>query len=128
VTDNREPSPAELSLAQLRAERHELAERVAHLSWLRRLVVARTDLEVARLAGVPDADVAPGSPGLDHEVRSALALAPGDGDLLTTLSQTTRTLDEQSRLAHEALDSLTAELVARLSADPASILAVAPAC
>lgn len=127
MTTYREPSPAELSLAQLRAERHELAARVAHLSWLRRLVVARTDLEVARLAGVPDVAVAPGSPSLDHEVRSALALAPGDGDLLTTLSQTSRTLDEQSRQAHQVLDGLTAELVSRLAADPSSILAGAPA-
>ena len=128
MTDNREPSPAELSLAQLRAERHELAERVARLSWLRRLVVARTDLEVARLSGVPDACLGPGSPTLDHEVGSVLALQPADeADLLTVLTRTTRTLDEHSRRAHEALDDLTEELVLRLAVDPTRILAGTPA-
>nr|WP_284288472.1 hypothetical protein [Angustibacter aerolatus] len=36
----------------LRERRHRLSQEVTRLSWLRRLVVARSDLEVARLTGV----------------------------------------------------------------------------
>lgn len=112
-------APTELPLSDLRAERRRLGERAARLAWLRRLVAARSDLEVARLTGVP-------SPGDDLEpaVRAALALdGPRGPDLLRALSCASRRLDDECASAQADLDTLTGELVARLSRDPGCCLA-----
>ncbi len=108
----------ELSLSDLRAERRRLSEQVARLSWLRRLVLARSDLEVARLTGV-----VAGSPDLDRAVAGALALdGPAGPDLLHALSRASRSLDDETVHTQATLDALTGELVARLTADPRSCL------
>lgn len=108
----------ELPLPDLRAERRRLGERVARLAWLRRLVAARSDLEVARLTGVPSS-----GDELEPAVRAALALdGPRGPDLLHSLSSTARRLDDECVRTQSDLDALTGELVARLSRDPGSCL------
>lgn len=109
----------DLPLRDLRAQRQRLSEQVAHLSWLRRLVSARSDLEVARLTSMPSTD-----DELEPLVRAALALeGPSDPELLHALSSTSRELDERSARLRCQLDALTEELVARLVRDPSSCLA-----
>ncbi|GAB3594417.1 hypothetical protein GCM10027446_18260 [Angustibacter peucedani] len=109
----------EQPLSDLRAERRRLSERVARLSWLRRLVAARSDLEVARLTGVPSS-----ADDLEPAVRAALALeGPRGPELLHALSETSRRLDDESTRTQEHLDALTGELVERLAQDPGSCLA-----
>lgn len=108
----------ELPLSDLRAERRRLSEQVARLSWLRRLVSARSDLEVARLTGVPSND-----DDLDPLVRAALVLdGPRGAELLHVLSSSSLHLDERSARTQSELDALTGELVARLARDPGSCL------
>ncbi len=120
-----EPPPAELAqedlpLDELRSARRRLTGEVQRLSWLRRLVVARSDLEVARLTGL-DGLTAPSH--LEPAVREALALGEVSGpELLRSLSTTARELDDASRLARAELDVLTDRLVDRLAVDPASCL------
>jgi hypothetical protein len=107
-----------LSLSDLRTERRRLSETVARLAWLRRLVAARSDLEVARLAGVA-ADV----PDLDPIVHDALCFqAPAGPELLQALSRTNRSLESVAHRTQADLDALTDELVSRLAADPSSCL------
>jgi hypothetical protein len=114
VTDHRERS-----LEDLRAERRQLVETVANLSWLRRLVTARSDLEVARLTGL-----ASGVDQLDPVVRDALALGSSSGpDLLHALSRSCRSLHEQSDRARTELDAVTDALVSALAVDPGRCLA-----
>jgi hypothetical protein len=114
VTDD-----SERSLDDLRNERRELVEKVANLSWLRRLVVARSDLEVARLTGL-----ASGVQQLDPVVRDALSLgSPSGPELLHALSRSCRTLLEQTDQARSDLDAVTDALVSALAVDPGRCLA-----
>lgn len=108
-----------LDLDDLRSERRRLAEEVARLSWLRRLVVARTDLEVARLTGVRA-----GSGEVPDAVRDALALhLPSVGtDLLGELTASARDLGHRTSDHQHELDNATRELVERYTADPARCL------
>jgi hypothetical protein len=109
----------ELSLEDLRAERHRLSEEVARLSWLRRLVTARRDLEVARLVGMVPA---PGE--LPDDVRDALGL-PAQGvpsGTLQHLAACARSLGAAADAAQARLDEATRELVERYTDDPARCL------
>ena len=111
--------PSDQSLDDLRSERRRLVERVANLSWLRRLVVARSDLEVARLTGLAD-----GVDELDPVVRDALELgAPTGPELLHVLSRTSRDLHEEADQAKSQLDAVTDALVSQLAVDPSRCLA-----
>lgn len=112
---------SELALDDLRAERHRLAEEVARLSWLRRLVVARTDLEVARLTGV-----VAGPQEVPCRVRDALALeaAAVGPELLGDLAASARSLGASASGRQQQLDAATRELVERYTQDPARCLAV----
>jgi hypothetical protein len=109
-------------LEGLRAERHRLSEEVARLAWLRRVVVARCDLEVARLVGlVAGADELPG------DVRAALsghtpALTPAT---LQQLAACARTLAASVAVGQQRLDEATREVVERYTEDPARCLAAA---
>jgi hypothetical protein len=114
----------EAALDDLRSERHRLSEEVARLAWLRRLVVARCDLEVARLVGVV---AGPGE--LPEDVRTALAghattLAP---ETLLQLAASARTLAASVAVGQQRLDDATRELVERYTEDPARCLAGAGA-
>ncbi|WP_426563939.1 hypothetical protein ACPPVT_21520 [Angustibacter sp. McL0619] len=110
---------SECSLDDLRDERRRLVETVANLSWLRRLVVARSDLEVARLTGL-----ASGVQQLEPVVRDALALGSSSGpELLHALSRSCRTLHEQADQARSDLDAVTGALVSALAVDPGRCLA-----
>jgi hypothetical protein len=114
VTDH-----SERSLDDLRSERRRLVEKVSSLAWLRRLVVARSDLEVARLTGL-----APAVTHLDPLVRDALSLGSCSGpELLQALSQSSRSLNEESDRARSDLDAVTDALVSALAVDPARCLA-----
>jgi hypothetical protein len=108
----------DVPVVELRAVRRRAAERSARLVWLRRLVSARCDLEVARLAGVPaEADE------LDPVVRLALALeGPRGPEVLEVLAAYRRRLDDEAALAQAELDATTEELVTRLALDPSSCL------
>ena len=111
--------PSQHSLEDLRSERRLLVEHVANLSWLRRLVVARSDLEVARLTGL-----AAGVEHLEPVVREALELGTVAGpELLQALSRTSRTLHDESDVARARLDAVTDALVAQLAVDPSRCLA-----
>jgi hypothetical protein len=104
-----------VALDDLRSERHRLSEDVARLAWLRRLVVARCDLEVARLVGVV---AAPGE--LPEDVRAALAghtatLAP---ETLLQLAACARALAASVAVGQQRLDDATRELVERYTEDP----------
>ena len=109
----------ELGLQDLRAERHRLSEEVARLAWLRRLVAARCDLEVARLVGVvarPDE--------LPQDVRDALALrsAPLAPGTLEQVFVSVRLLAAAAAATQQRLDEITRELVERYTEDPARCL------
>lgn len=113
----------ELGLDDLRAERHRLSEEVARLAWLRRLVAARCDLEVARLVGM-----APRPGEVPDDVREALALrsaslSPGT---LQLLAASVRALGSSADEAQRLLDETTSELVGRYTEDPARCLQAGP--
>lgn len=107
-----------LDLPALRAERARLAGEAARLVWLRRLVLARRDLEVAQLtgagAGLWEVD------GLAASVRDALGHVPTRGcpELLTDLAQAVRTLTRAAHGAQGDLDAATEELVRRYHDQP----------
>ena len=113
----------EQGLDDLRAERHRLSEEVARLAWLRRLVTARCDLEVARLVGmtprpgeVPD-DVC------DALTLPSAALAP---ETLQRLADTVRALGRSADGTQQLLDETTRGLVERYTEDPRSCLPPRP--
>ena len=107
-----------LDLPALRAERQRLAAEAARLLWLRRLVVARRDLEVAQLtgagAGLWEVE------GLPVRVRLALgnASAPANPALLPDLAQSVRTLTRATQGAQRDLEAATEELVRRYRHQP----------
>jgi hypothetical protein len=118
---------SELDLAALRAQRRRLTDEHARLTWLRRLVRARGDLEVARLAGVT-APVDDETSLLTPVVRAALALEddragqlPGSA-LLTELAVSERTLSRAVDDTQLHLDEATAELLRRYRDDPRTCL------
>ena len=117
---------SELDIATLRAQRRRLSDEHARLTWLRRLVKARGDLEVARLAGVMTP--AAGEPTLlPPAVRAALALEDDRPDtlgsaLLTQLAHTERSLSQAADDAQLHLDEATAELMRRYRDDPTRCL------
>ncbi len=114
-------SIASLDLLPLRAERQRLLGEVERLTWLRRLVLARRDVEVARLGGF--------GPGLwsggvlPDVVRAALEHDPGLGaELLSALCASQRALGAASADTQRHLDSATGELVRRYRAEPSLCL------
>lgn len=109
----------ELSLDDLRAERHRLSEEVARLAWLRRLVTARCDLEVARLVGM-----APGPGELPDDVCDALTLRSSSlpPDTLQRLADAVRALGRSTDETQQRLDEATRELVERYTEDPGGCL------
>ncbi|WP_460444962.1 hypothetical protein [Angustibacter aerolatus] len=115
---------ATTDLDELRERRHRLSQEVTRLSWLRRLVVARSDLEVARLTGVrAEVHEVPAS------VRAALEAVPDvlGPELLADLAGSARILQSRAREVQAELDAATRELVARYTVDPARCLPVPPA-
>ncbi|MGN6611915.1 MAG: hypothetical protein ACTHLJ_09065 [Angustibacter sp.] len=105
---------------RLRTERRRLLGEVQRLSWLRRLVQARSDLEVARLTGL---DELTGPDELDPLVRSALAMGEVRGpELLRSLSDTARGLDAAGSEARAELAQVTEQLLDQLAEDPAGCL------
>jgi hypothetical protein len=118
---------SELDLAALRAQRRHLTAEHARLTWLRRLVKARGDLEVARFAGVTCAD-GPETPLLTPDVRAALDLVDTgspqpSSTLLTQLATTERNLRHAVDDTRLHLDQATAELMRRYRDDPRTCLA-----
>jgi hypothetical protein len=118
---------SELDLATLRAQRRHLTGEHARLTWLRRLVKARGDLEVARLTGVTGPGAGP-TTLLTPAVRAALNLVD-DGrqdvpssTLLTELAHTERSLSHAVDDARLHLDQATAELMRRYRDDPTTCL------
>ncbi|KQX61656.1 hypothetical protein [Angustibacter sp. Root456] len=112
----RDATPCE----RLRTERRRLLGEVQRLSWLRRLVQARSDLEVARLTGL-DELTGPGE--LDPLVRSALVVGEVRGpELLRSLSDTARGLDVAGNQARAELAQATEQLLDQLAQDPARCL------
>jgi hypothetical protein len=118
---------SELDLATLRAQRCRLGDEHARLTWLRRLVKARGDLEVARLTGAT-APTSDETQLLTPAVRSALAL---DDDhalrlpssaLLVELAHTERSLGLKAETTQMHLDRATAELMRRYRDDPTTCL------
>ena len=109
----------EVGLDELRAERHRLSEEAARLAWLRRLVVARCDLEVARLVGV-----VPRPGELPDDVRQALTGHPEAlcADALLRLAASARVLAATADATQERLDDATRELVARYTEEPTRCL------
>ena len=105
-----------IDLQALRSERQRLLQECARLTWLRRLVRARRDLEVARLTGAGTGlwgadDVSPiVLRSLDDVVRCP--------ELLGQLSQSVRTLTVAVDSAQRDLDCATAELVRRYRSQP----------
>lgn len=108
---------SEIELGSLRAERHRLSNERARLLWLRRLLLARRDLEVARLTGATTGLW--GTDSVPPIVRAALVdgvtgdLALPTPDLLASLAQSLRTLDIAMGGAQRDLDAATLELVRR---------------
>jgi hypothetical protein len=114
-----------IDLDRLREERQRLARECDRLTWLRRLVTARRDLEVARLTGAGAGLW--GAEGISPAVRRSLddevtARCP---ELLTQLSQSVRTLSVAVDGAQRDLDAATGELVRRYTASPRLCLSVA---
>jgi hypothetical protein len=109
----------ELGLDDLRAERHRLSEEVARLAWLRRLVAARCDLEVARLVGM-----APLPGELPDDVRDALTLRSSSltPETLQRLADAVRALGRSTDDTQQRLDEATRKLVERYTEDPAGCL------
>lgn len=107
----------DLSLPQLRAERRRLTAEVERLLWLRRLVLARRDLEVARLAGVGAGLW--GADDLPPLVREALQHHAGLGpDLLPQLAASARSLKVAADVTRHDLRCATDELVRRYQCQP----------
>ena len=120
VTTATPPALAETPCEGLRVERRRLMAEVQRLSWLRRLVQARSDLEVARLTGLDDLTTAS---SLEPAVHAALALGPVQGpELLSTLASTVRRLDAERQEARAELDDVTDRLIDELAVDPAACL------
>jgi hypothetical protein len=122
---------SELDLAALRAQRRHLTAEHARLCWLRRLVKARGDLEVARLTGVIGPDTGRG-PLLSPAVHAAIALSERDhalpsSTLLTELADTERALGQAVDDMQLHLDQATAELMRRYRDDPSRCLTPLPA-
>lgn len=107
-----------IDLDLLRDERQRLAQEVDRLTWLRRLVTARRDLEVARLTGAGAGLW--GADGISPAVRRSLddEVTPRCPELLTQLSQSVRTLTVAVDGARRDLDATTDELVRRYTARP----------
>lgn len=117
-----QPALDETPCEQLRGQRRRLVVEVQRLSWLRRLVQARADLEVARLTGLDDLA---GADELDPLVHAALALAEVRGpELLQSLADTVRGLDAAGREARAELEQVTERLLDQLAEDPARCLAL----
>jgi hypothetical protein len=114
---------SELDLTSLRAQRRRLGDEHARLTWLRRLVKARGDLEVARLTGVT-APTTDDTNLLTPAVRAALALEDDGhgGTLLRELAHTERSLRRAVDDTQAHLDEATAELMRRYRADPSTCL------
>lgn len=114
----------ELTLDDLRTERRRLAEQVARLVWLRRLVGARRDLEVARLSGM-----APAPGELEPLVAAALAFQAATGpELLRALHEADRCLALAASDVRGELELLTGELVLHYAGDPARCLSAGRPC
>ena len=109
----------ELGLDDLRSERHRLSEDVARLAWLRRLVTARCDLEVARLVGM-----APRPDEVPDDVRDALALRSAEltPGTLQEVFACVRRIGAAAATTQQRLDETTRELLVRYTADPARCL------
>jgi hypothetical protein len=120
VPPTREPGLADRPCDDLRARRRRLTAEIERLSWLRRLVQARSDLEVARLTGLDDLT---GPTHLHPDVQEALALAPVSGtDLLAALSATAHELTAARREVQTELADVTDRLLDVLTADPTACL------
>ena len=104
-----------VDLPGLRVERARLSQESARLTWLRRLVLARRDLEVARLMG--DGSGLWGSDGIEPLVRDSL-----DGgacsELLGHLAHSVKVLTLATDGAQRDLDATTDELVRRYRKEP----------
>jgi hypothetical protein len=122
---------SELDLTALRARRRDLTAEHARLTWLRRLVKARGDLEVARLTGVTGASAGE-TILLPPAVRAALDLAGGgvndepSSALLTELADTERSLADAVDDMRVHLDQATTELMRRYRDDPSTCLGHEP--
>lgn len=114
-----------IQIEDLRSERQRLSQECARLVWLRRLVLARRDLEVARLTGGAGLW---GSDGLPSAVRQLLTddAARTGPELLNQLSQSARTLTIATESAQCDLDAATSELVRRYHQQPGLCLTTAP--
>jgi len=104
-----------IDLPSLRAERTRLSQEAERLVWLRRLVMARRDLEVARLMGAGAGLW--GTDDVDPMVIDAL-----DGgacpELLRHLSQSAKAITIAADGARRDLDATTGELVRRYHRSP----------
>lgn len=120
-----------IELGALRAERQRMARECDRLVWLRRLVVARLDLEVARLTGA-DEGLWGETDTLSATVRASLgdAGAGATPQLLRELSESVRALTLAVGGARRDRDRATDELVRRYRRQPElCLLAVdAPGC
>ena len=105
-----------MDLQALRDERQRLTQECARLSWLRRLVRARRDLEVARLTGAGRGLW--GADDVSPMVRRSLDEVVRCPELLGQLSQSVRTLTVAVDSAQHDLDRATAELVRRYRRQP----------
>jgi len=105
----------DIEFEALRAERQRLAQECERLVWLRRLVMARRDLEVARLIGAG----LWGCDGVSPAVRQALDdVARPCPELFGELAQSVRTLTCAVDSAQRDLDAATGELVRRYQLRP----------
>ena len=117
TTDPTSELTTDLRLPQLRAERRRLTQEAERLVWLRRLVIARRDLEVARLAGVGAGLW--GTDDLPPLVQAALQHHLGLGpDLLHQLASSARTLKLAADSTQHDLRCATDELVRRYQSQP----------
>ena len=112
-----------MDLQALRDERQRLSQECARLSWLRRLVRARRDLEVARLTGAGAGLW--GADDVSPTVRRSLDDVVRCPELLGQLSQSVRTLTLAVDSAQSDLDGATAELVRRYRLQPGLCLPAA---
>lgn len=104
-----------VDLPGLRVERARLSQESARLVWLRRLVLARRDLEVARLMGA-------GSGLCETQQLEPLVHDSLDGgacpDLLGHLADSVKVLTFATDAAKRDLDAATDELVRRYRKEP----------
>lgn len=117
-------SIADLDLLPLRTERQRLLGEVERLGWLRRLVVARRDVEVSRLAGFgahlwPD-DALPDVSG--RPSSRTTVMAPGCSPRCGPASEPWRPRPTTTR---RDLDRATGELVRRYREQPRLCLGAA---